>query len=592
MAFAGDLQSISLSDIFQNLSQNERTGRLRVMGESDSFHILFRGGRLAGVEKAQGTDEYLLGVLKSRGNLTGDDFGRVVKKQKAPAGPVATAVKLRMLKDRDAEQLLEYYVTERVLDVFSVDRGSFEFLEGDEGFRDTLSEWEQFELSIDPGRLLFEAARRSDEWDNIKKVIISEDEIFAPCVNIRESVRDGIDGEDLKIFVNVDGLRTLREVVEASRESKFTVFRGVSRLLENKMIMPLQVNQTLRLAESLFEEENYLKCIDVARKGLSVERNNPSLRHILARALSRAGHEGKAAEELKLLALSHLDEGNPGKAIEIYREVVDLVPSDIDARQRIFDLTLEHHSEVEGVAEGKRFVAALREFGLNDRAQGVLRKFMDIAPDDLEIQHTFAEVNLALGDKTEAIKTYHRIGEKLRDSEELALASKIYAKIVKVNPHDEVAGRLLGELEEGVYQIKERKRRVVRRIVAASALVVVLVAWVVYDFVARAAYVRMNSRTAVAMADGDFDGALGRVEDFRQSYPFSTSQASARHYSWTLRVLASLSQARKEHATGRRTQAKQWYRDALGKAQAHLGESDPLTAVIQDELGKLGRPRK
>ncbi len=591
MAFTGDLQSISLSDIFQNLSQNERTGRLRIAG-TGSFDLFFRKGKVAGVERSDGAmDEYMLGVLKKRGSITAEEFGRVTKKSGRPAGPVCTAFKMKLITQKDADHLLEYYVSERVLDAFSVEKGTFEFIEGDEGFKDSLTEWQQFPLSIEAGKLMFEAARRSDEWARINKNIISEDEIFEPCLNIRESVREGITGEDLEVLVNIDGLRTLREVVDASRESKFSVFRAVCRLIESRIIKPLEVNQTLRLASRLFDEKNYQKCIEVARKGLSVERNTPSLRHILARALSKTGQESLAAEELKLLALSSIDNGQPLKAVEIYREVVDIVPSDVDSRQRIFDIIMASKPPADAIEEGKGFISALRSFGLNARAKDILRKLLDMNSEDIEVQRSYAEVMLDLGDKAEGLKVYRRLGDALLNDQRMTAAAAIFAEIVKIDPADERSHRLLNEIREGVFKEKEKKRRLAKRVVAAVFLAGGLCLWLVYDTVARAAYVEMNRKAATAVAAGRFDDALACIEDFRTSYPFTISQASARKYSWTLRVLASLDQARKESAGGRRGEARRWYEDALKKAKAHLGPEDQLVTDIGSEIRQLD-PRR
>ncbi len=587
MAFTGDLHSISLSDIFQNLSQNERTGRLRIKG-AGSFDLFFRKGKVAGVERSDGAmDEYLLGMLRKRCSITAEEFGRVVKKTNRPSGPVCTAFKMKLITQRDAEQLLEYYVSERVLDAFSIDKGTFEFIEGDEGFKDSLSEWQQFPLSIESGKLLFEAARRSDEWSRINKNIISEDEIFEPCLNIRESVREGLSGEDLEVIVNIDGLRTLREVVEASRESKFSVFRAVCRLLEGKMIKPLEVNQTLRLPEKLFEERNFAKCIEVARRGLSIERNTPALRHILAKALSKSGEENLAAEELKLLALSSIDNGQPLKAVDIYREVLDVIPSDVDTRQRIFDIILAKKPAAEAVEEGKGFVSALRSYGLNARARDVCRKLLDMNSDDIEVQRSYAEIMLDLGDRNESLGVYRRLGDSLMNDQRLTAAAAIFSEIAKIDPSDEKTKRLLREIRDGVFKEKEKKRRFAKRLALAAGLSCAIVTWLIYDLVSRAAYVEMNRKAAAKTAEQDFNGALTLVEDFRASHPFTISQASARTYSWTLRILALMDQGRKAKNSGRRAEAGQWFEDAAKKTEAHLGRDDPLAAVIAGEIAKL-----
>jgi tetratricopeptide (TPR) repeat protein len=587
MAFAGDLLSISLPDIFQNLSQNERTGRLHIEG-TDVFDIFFRKGKVAGVEKPNdGVDEVMYGVLRNRGTITPDEFDRVRKKRKSPAGPISTALKMKLITKRDAGELLQFYVTERVLDVFGGDTGTFAFHEGDDAFQGTLTEWTSFPLDIEPSKLLFEAARRADEWSRIKKNIISEDEIFTNCINIRESVREGINGEDLEIFVLVDGLRTLREVADASRETKFLVYSAVSRLLESKMIRPLQVNQTQRLAQSLFQEGNYTKCIEVARKGLSMERNTPVLRHVLALALARTGEEALAAEELKLLALSFIDEGHPDKARDIYREVVEIVPSDVDSRQRIFDLTVAHHPTEDALAEGKAFVAALREFGLNARARDVLEQLMDMAPDDFALQDIYARVCFDLGDKPRAVKTYRLVADRLREEDRLSEARKIYALIVELAPEDEAARRTLNELQDDLYQARKRRRTLLKRGGLLVAGVALFLTWIVYDFVARAAFVETNREIAVAMADNDWNGALDHLKKFRNGHPFSTSQAAARRQVWTLRSLACLDEAKKSRAAGRHSEARQWIDEAFARARSHLEDDDPLFAFIEKKRGEM-----
>src|SRR5208282_2950035 len=120
----------------------------------------------------------------------------------------------------------------------------------------------------------------------------------------------------------------------------------------------------------------------------------------------RAGDLGQAAEYFEKLAVAFLDEGFTSKAIAIYKKIAKLAPDQIEPLEKLADLYVQ-----QGVmSEARPIYIQMAEAHLKnkqpERAAEVLRRLLDIEPDNTRVQTRLADLYMAIGQKGEAARAY------------------------------------------------------------------------------------------------------------------------------------------------------------------------------------------
>ncbi|GEM_PF-1867669 len=570
MAFSGDLESFSLTDVFQKVQQNQDTGRLLVDDGKRPFHVYFAEGKVRGVKPVSGDDPYLGGVLKRRGGVSADRLKKIFKRA-SKDGPIMAAWRAGALTESKASELLAFYCSERVFDLFAVDQGSFTFEEGEPALQDLPAGQKKFEVELDPGKLLFEAARRADEWKRIKKRILSSSDVFVPDEKKKKSESPADLPEEEKAVLDLlDGSRTASDVSALSPESRFTVFKALSGLLSKGLVRPLSPEDATSTARRLLDEGQYEEAIRVGRKGLETERNRPELRKIVAEALIKKGEKQKAAGELKLLAYSFADSGNVSGAENLYREVVELVPRDFDARERLFEMVAGAGSLTKILSEGKAFAEAAKKYGALDRAQDILERVTSLAPASPTVLASLADIHERSGNREEAVVLLRRAAENLYEEGRFDEAKKTFERVLFLTPDDVKAKSRIEEIRSGQAEKKARFRRVLLRLVLVSVIAGLVLAWGVWDWVSQMSLNDLTVRTAPLLYEGRYNQAQNEALAFAEAHPFTLASRRARRYADEIEVLKTLEGARESLDLGNEKKARDLTAKAYKKALDRL----------------------
>jgi len=120
----------------------------------------------------------------------------------------------------------------------------------------------------------------------------------------------------------------------------------------------------------------------------------------------RAGDLSQASEYFEKLAVAFLDEGFTSKAIAIYKKIAKLAPDQIEPLEKLADLYVQ-----QGVmSEARPIYIQMAEAHLKskqpERAAEVLRRLLDIEPDNTRVQTRLADLYMAIGQKGEAARAY------------------------------------------------------------------------------------------------------------------------------------------------------------------------------------------
>lgn len=142
----------------------------------------------------------------------------------------------------------------------------------------------------------------------------------------------------------------------------------------------------------------------------------------------RQGHAPEANEYFERLAQVFLDEGFITKGIAIYKKIAKLTPDALGPLDRLAELYVQ-----QGVmSEARPIYIQIAEAHLRAKqpvkAVEVLRRLLELEPDNLRVQMRLAELYQTIGQKAEAARAYtvaaHRVFEKGEHDAALALLDR------------------------------------------------------------------------------------------------------------------------------------------------------------------------
>ncbi len=223
----GNLQTVSLSDLFQLISAATKTGMLSICRDEQKREIYFRKGTII-YASSSGSEEVLLGnLIVSRNRISKADLERAVSLQKL-TGKRLGAVLLEMTKLTKEELVtfLRYQVEEIVYNLFGWKSGEFTFDQG------KLPPADQVTTELNTMNVIMEGSRRIDEWIKIREVLPPEDaklEMVKDFKTKSNTIKLAVD--DLRLLALIDGERTVSELLQQSPASEFHTRKAMASLI-------------------------------------------------------------------------------------------------------------------------------------------------------------------------------------------------------------------------------------------------------------------------------------------------------------------------------------------------------------------------
>ncbi len=527
MSFSGNLQSIHLADVFQNIAANSVTGTLRVRWRKEERYVLLEGGKIAGFSMGVGKGLDILGHLVQRGYVDVKKSEKLVARNKKSRKPITRLiVEGGLLNDEDLYAAFAEQVEEQIFDLMQLKEAEFDVSEGAPPSRVFGADQQRLALALQAGPLLVEGARRRDEWDRINNVITSDDDLFV--------LLDGWEELDLDEFtVSVaewlDGNTSIGAVVAPMQASRFDVLKAVSDVVHLGGARPCTPDEVDAMAQDAVAAGDSERAIVMLRHALSRERNNHDLRTRFAELLAGQGKAKDAAAEYATLGYQLANEGDCDGALDCYGMAVELAPKDLPLQERRVDLLVEAGLVEDLASAALGLVAVYEEMGLADRSRILLRKLVkdgDLAGHD-DLFAGLARVEAALGNWKEASRIYTEIGERLLVTDE-ARALAYMRMGLEQSPDDEVLASRIIDIESG----QQRKRQTRRRMLAFCAAVVLVTGLLGYGGLGelRASYEVSDAMNEFVGADDDdvSFAALRRLESVADTSTWLPSATRAR----------------------------------------------------------------
>lgn len=546
MALKGDLASVDLAQVFQMLALNQKVGLLSIVGPRSWRALYFdlRGVTLYYNEHTL-VDKVLAHMVRA-GRLV-DDNVREAQDHAAQSGQrvVETLLAGGYVTEAELEELMRTEMEEEIYDLFFWREAKFEFFEGATTFegREGVID-ERFFFSTDS--LIMEAARRIDEWSFIQERIPGPLEVFRVVqgANVMDQ-----DDAAVSLVQLADGKRNVARLIEVTGLSAFHVYKHLAVMLDQGLIEAVPGEELIASAKDCVSEGRLQDAINLFEKAIALGVGIPESHALVARAYESIQEYELAGWHWKCVAEYHASQNSAKEALPILRHVVQMLPTDLAARERLVELGLAAAGKSEGfdpMAEGKALVDLYLEIGELERVRGILERLLREHPADIELKKSLIHVHTKAGDTARVIELYESMARDEIAAKRPIEAVKYLQKILLLDR----SRKDVSDWIKRLYEMDERSRSRRRSLVAIGVLIVALaglgVVWWFYEQQAREQFARLEV-TAQLQAK-DFAGAVVVYENFLESHPFTTVAKEARAKLAEIEALQKLHEAEMEKA--------------------------------------------
>lgn len=453
MGFAGELTTIGLSEVFQNVAFNRLTGILTV-SERD---------RKASVYLEEGT----IRAFRPEGERPLDYVAIAERAHAASAETLRQAA--RRLRRRTLKEALRAIATfdedrfdaavqaalkEEIILLFSWREASFVFEEG--RAQNGAFDREQIDchVALDPHVVIVEAARRVDEWDAISSQVRSETDIFLPHKPLDEQAPAAW----REVVSRLDGTRDVRRLIDELPYGRFEVLRHVAALCEQGFVVRAEPAQLCALARAAEEARDMDRAVRQLEAALAMDPAHLEARHELIRLYERAGRRAEASGEYKRLGRAQEAAQDPKGALESYAKATALVPYDIEALERIAAIH-EQGDAKEYMRAGLRLAEALSTQSLLDEALEVYKKLLANDQESVVLRESLAATYIKLHESKLAARELLFLAQRAWDKRDFDRALHYYRNVLAVDRDCEEAAKRIEEIERTRHVTRGRRRR-------------------------------------------------------------------------------------------------------------------------------------
>jgi tetratricopeptide (TPR) repeat protein len=466
MTLQGDLATLDLSALLQNLESNGRTGTLSLEGPGGKTCVLVREGKVSAyARKGRPT---LMQTLVASGAIRAQDLEEVQRKRRGRGGSLG---ELLVAMGRIAEQELVEAARSRLLDdlceLVCMQAGEFSFQRGavPRGVFD--AEERRLELALPTGALLLEAARRSDHWVIIRTWVPS-DSVHLIAVRKPELPEEPARRELCeRLLERIDGTRSVAEALCAFPHQRFEAYLLLTEWLQAKRLRAADRDELERLAERLAPVDAE-RAFAITERGLEDQPRHAGLLRLRARLAEELDDALAAVEALKLLVQIELASADREAARAHLAAACALEPADTALWERTFALALEEGRTADAIEAGERLAGLYREPGLHRRVAAIYTRLVELAPAEWSLRREQARARIDCGDVAAAIEALERHGRTLIAVEAYAEARAVYEEILEHLPAHASAREAIRELDEGTYARRRARRRLLQRVSLAA----------------------------------------------------------------------------------------------------------------------------
>jgi tetratricopeptide (TPR) repeat protein len=384
-----------------------------------------------------------------------------------------------------------------------------------------------------------------DDWQKIRLHIPAENEIYHAPPSERqrlvEKAEDDITREALELM---DGSRTLRQVMGKLPYSRFDACRCLAALIAEKKVKPLDGTSLGQFARGDSDPKQVIACLKTI---LEREPNNREILKKLADVQEAQGQRDESAMCNKLLAISHLEEGDLGRAEEHLRRSLALSPKDLVTWQKLWDVVKRSSDQRKMLELSAELTAHFRALGLMEVVRDHLMEAARLFPDQLRVKLDLCDAQYALGEHKAAVQGLFEIGRVLLRKRRFDEAEKLFARILKYDRDNSKARDVYEKLRSGKLVKRQAFRQKLFQVGALALFIAFSTVYLIYDIQGRG---KLFEATRGVFADSllenrRYDEAITRIREVEESHPFSLTASYE-----VPRLLETLLRKQKETSPG------------------------------------------
>ncbi|MCB9877545.1 MAG: PQQ-binding-like beta-propeller repeat protein [Planctomycetes bacterium] len=546
MALRGDLASVDLAQVFQMLALNKKVGLLSIHS-AKLWKVLYFDQRGVTVHhNVHAVLDRVVAAFVRSGRLQEQALEEARDHSLRMGQPLADSLLAGGYLDAaELEDQYRFELEEEVYDLFFCREARFEFhervstLEGRDGIVD-----ERFFFNCDS--VIMEAARRIDEWAFISERIPSTAEVLVATADSIDAEDYGPDGP--AVFELLDGRRNVARVIEVTGLSNFLVCKTLSQLLDAGAIAPVAQEELVPLGNECMQDGRLKDAIALYERAIELEVGLPESHSLVAKAYQAAEEYELAVYHLECEAEHRVGSGDLAGAARCLFEVRRMMPTDLQARERLVELALGQDgvkvADFDPLAEGKALVELLTEFGDIQRVRALLERLLLVEPNDPDLKKALVNVHVRAGDQTRVVQLYESIADDLvRQNKPLEAVGYLQKILLIDRSRSDISERV-----RRLYEFDERARRRSRMLsVLAVLFCLLLVAGSGYWFYNERAeedFAQLDVRDLVEHED--FAAARGAFEAFLLQHPLTTAVQKAKAELQKIETAEQLFNARRD----------------------------------------------
>lgn len=230
MNLKGDFDPSSLASILQLLSNEKKTGVLRVVNDDNEVRIFIQDGAIIYAMGSQ-KEERLGHLLISKGMITAEQLQQCLseaRSQKLAMGKIL--VGRGFISSEQLKNVIRKQAEFIIFNLFFWDQGSFEYTDARLNLNGLVV------TRLDIMSIILEATRRIDEMSILKKQIPNDRIVCRISQKTPNQRQITFNTLEWRFMTLVDGSRTVRELVAVSGYEEFVVYQVLNSLLASGVI--------------------------------------------------------------------------------------------------------------------------------------------------------------------------------------------------------------------------------------------------------------------------------------------------------------------------------------------------------------------
>jgi tetratricopeptide (TPR) repeat protein len=194
--------------------------------------------------------------------------------------------------------------------------------------------------------------------------------------------------------------------------------------------------------ESALKSLNQGKVAQAIQEYQTILRSDPNDQVVLMTVgdlFVRQTNMSQAVEYFERLAQLYLNDGFNSKAIAIYKKISKLAPNETQPLEKLANLYVQQGILSEARPIFLQLAEAHLKANQTAKAVDVLRRLLEVEPDNPRVQRRLAELYLAMGQKKEAAQTYLHFARYLQEHGDASEALKMIDAAIGAQPGDSAA---------------------------------------------------------------------------------------------------------------------------------------------------------